>query len=122
MGGDSVPQVIGATPGLTETSPLLGSTDGIAASAGGDTTKIYEEAAKLTSGPVAGSASADGAVADSDVRGGMPEVAAKLHVLGPAVAIGIFLCALDQLLVVATYAKIGSDLKALNNTSWIATA
>ncbi|KAK7735910.1 hypothetical protein SLS53_007288 [Cytospora paraplurivora] len=35
---------------------------------------------------------------------------------------GIFLCALDQLLAMATYAKIGSDLHALNSTSWIATA
>lgn len=34
----------------------------------------------------------------------------------------LFLAALDQLLAIATYAKIGSDLKALNNTSWIATA
>jgi hypothetical protein len=29
---------------------------------------------------------------------------------------------MDQLLTVATYAKIGNDLNALNNTSWIATA
>ncbi|KAI5465751.1 major facilitator superfamily [Mariannaea sp. PMI_226] len=30
--------------------------------------------------------------------------------------------AMDQLLTVATYAKIGNELNALNNTSWIATA
>lgn len=30
--------------------------------------------------------------------------------------------AIDQLLTVATYAKIGNELNALNNTSWIATA
>ncbi|KAH6654640.1 multidrug resistance protein fnx1 [Truncatella angustata] len=29
---------------------------------------------------------------------------------------------MDQTLVIATYGKIGSDLKALNNTSWIATS
>lgn len=29
---------------------------------------------------------------------------------------------MDQLLTVATYARIGNDLNALNNTSWIATA
>lgn len=30
--------------------------------------------------------------------------------------------AIDQLLTVATYAKIGNELNALNSTSWIATA
>uniref|UniRef100_A0A0D2XD05 Major facilitator superfamily (MFS) profile domain-containing protein n=1 Tax=Fusarium oxysporum (strain Fo5176) TaxID=660025 RepID=A0A0D2XD05_FUSOF len=34
----------------------------------------------------------------------------------------VYLAAADQLLTVATYAKIGNELKALNNTSWIATA
>lgn len=34
----------------------------------------------------------------------------------------IFLVALDQLLTVTIYAKIGNELNALNNTSWIATA
>ncbi|ROV98361.1 hypothetical protein VMCG_07110 [Cytospora schulzeri] len=56
------------------------------------------------------------------VREGIPEMAKRLHILLPAIGIGIFLCALDQLLAVATYAKIGSDLHALNSTSWIATA
>lgn len=32
------------------------------------------------------------------------------------------MCAMDQMLTVASYAKIGSDLNALNSTSWIATA
>jgi hypothetical protein len=30
--------------------------------------------------------------------------------------------AMDQTLVIATYGKMGSDLKALNYTSWIATS
>lgn len=46
----------------------------------------------------------------------------RLGLLIPAVAIGILLAAADQTLVVTTYGKIGSDLNALNNTSWIATA
>lgn len=46
----------------------------------------------------------------------------NMKVLVPAIGIGVYLCALDQLLAVATYAKIGSDLNALNSTSWIATA
>ncbi|KAJ6561359.1 member of the major facilitator superfamily [Mycena sp. CBHHK59/15] len=37
-------------------------------------------------------------------------------------AIGIFLCALDQTIVVSSYAAIGSELNQLQNTSWIATA
>ncbi|EWG48348.1 hypothetical protein FVEG_08153 [Fusarium verticillioides 7600] len=47
----------------------------------------------------------------------------KLHLVIAAVGIGVYLAAADQLLtVVATYAKIGNELNALNNTSWIATA
>ncbi|KAI9862336.1 MAG: hypothetical protein M1813_004812 [Trichoglossum hirsutum] len=53
---------------------------------------------------------------------GLPEVQARLKYIIPAVAIGIFLSAMDQTIVVSSYGKIGSDLKALNNTSWIATA
>ncbi|KAK2742810.1 hypothetical protein FQN57_005101 [Myotisia sp. PD_48] len=40
----------------------------------------------------------------------------------PALAIGIFLSAADQTLVVASYGKIGTEFSALNKTSWIATA
>lgn len=40
----------------------------------------------------------------------------------PALAIGVFLFAADQTIVVSTYGKIGSEMRALNNTSWIATA
>ncbi|KAF5600287.1 multidrug resistance [Fusarium pseudoanthophilum] len=46
----------------------------------------------------------------------------KLHLVIAAVGIGVYLAAADQLLTVATYAKIGNELNALNNTSWIATA
>ncbi|KAG4290859.1 hypothetical protein FPRO06_02745 [Fusarium proliferatum] len=46
----------------------------------------------------------------------------KLHLVVAAVGIGVYLAAADQLLTVATYAKIGNELNALNNTSWIATA
>lgn len=37
-------------------------------------------------------------------------------------AIGIFLVAMDGTIVVASYAAIGSELKELQNTSWIATS
>lgn len=39
----------------------------------------------------------------------------------PALAIGIFLSAADQTIIVSSYGKIGSDLNALSSTSWIAT-
>jgi hypothetical protein len=34
----------------------------------------------------------------------------------------VFLIAADQTIVVSSYARIGTELNALNNTSWIATA
>ncbi|KAI0118890.1 major facilitator superfamily [Nemania sp. FL0031] len=60
----------------------------------------------------------------SDIENGLRDVegAVKMAALLPALAIGIFLVALDQTLTVATYGKIGSDLQALNSTSWIATS
>ncbi|PTU20825.1 hypothetical protein P175DRAFT_0557513 [Aspergillus ochraceoroseus IBT 24754] len=39
-----------------------------------------------------------------------------------AVSIGVFLSAADQTIIVASYGKIGSDLEALNLTSWVATS
>lgn len=71
-------------------------------------------------GPQRHAAADDGNCAPS--REGLPEMAKRLHILLPAIGIGTFLCALDQLLVVATYAKISSDLEALNRTSWVSTA
>ncbi|KAL8966523.1 MAG: hypothetical protein Q9197_005931, partial [Variospora fuerteventurae] len=53
---------------------------------------------------------------------GMPEVKEKLKYILPAIAIGVFLSAADQTLIVTMYGKIGSDLEALNKTSWVSTA
>jgi predicted MFS family arabinose efflux permease len=53
---------------------------------------------------------------------GLPEVRKQLKYILPALSIGIFLSACDQTIIVSSYGKIGSELKALNNTSWIATA
>ncbi|KAK8238015.1 vacuolar basic amino acid transporter 2 [Phyllosticta capitalensis] len=53
---------------------------------------------------------------------GLPEVKKRLKFILPAVAVGIFLAAADQTIIVSSYGRIGSDLGALNNTSWIATA
>ncbi|KAK0129616.1 hypothetical protein ONS96_000180 [Cadophora gregata f. sp. sojae] len=57
---------------------------------------------------------------DNPLFVGNPDINMKL--LFPAVALGILLSAADQTIIVSSYGKIGSDLQALNNTSWIATA
>ncbi|KAI8222857.1 Vacuolar membrane amino acid uptake transporter fnx2, partial [Colletotrichum sp. SAR 10_86] len=88
----------------TETSPLLRSTDPESVNGNGN------------------GAIQNGGAGRDDKRDGKPEMAKKMHLLLPAIGIGIYLCAVDQLLTVATYAKIGSELHALNNTSWLATA
>ncbi|RPA95297.1 MFS general substrate transporter [Choiromyces venosus 120613-1] len=46
----------------------------------------------------------------------------KLKFILPAMAIGVFLAAMDNTIVVSSYGAIGSDMKELNKTSWIATA
>ena len=53
---------------------------------------------------------------------GMPEARKQLKILVPAMGIGVFLSAADQTIVASAYGKIGSELQALNNTSWIATS
>ncbi|KAF2752063.1 MFS general substrate transporter [Sporormia fimetaria CBS 119925] len=59
---------------------------------------------------------------DASKHQGMPEVKKKMKYIFPAIAIGVFLAAADQTLVVSTYGTIGTELHALNNASWIATA
>lgn len=46
----------------------------------------------------------------------------QMKVMVPAVSLGVFLAAADQTIIVSSYAKIGTDLKALNLTSFIATS
>ncbi|RDL40614.1 MFS general substrate transporter [Venustampulla echinocandica] len=60
--------------------------------------------------------------AENPLFEGNAEVMQKMHLLFPAICIGVFLSSADQTLVVSSYARMGSDLNALNNTSWIATA
>ncbi|TAQ91243.1 hypothetical protein B7494_g459 [Chlorociboria aeruginascens] len=94
-------------PAPTETSPLLvgdGNREEISTS-NGDEEEAGEEGDH-----------------DNPLFDGKPEVSATLPWLMPGLAIGIFLGAADQTIVVSSYGKIGSDLKALENTSWIATA
>ncbi|KAF1846586.1 MFS general substrate transporter, partial [Cucurbitaria berberidis CBS 394.84] len=49
-------------------------------------------------------------------------VRARLKFIFPALSIGIFLAAADQTIIVSSYGRIGSDLNALNKTTWLATA
>ncbi|PWW75990.1 MFS general substrate transporter [Tuber magnatum] len=60
--------------------------------------------------------------AASTAPGGPRIPGVKLKLILPAMAIGIFLAAMDNTIVVSSYGAIGSDLKELNRTSWIATA
>lgn len=53
---------------------------------------------------------------------GRPDIRKRLKYILPAVSVGIFLSAADQTLIVSSYGKIGSELGALNLTSWIATS
>ncbi|KAL8687925.1 MAG: hypothetical protein Q9224_005016, partial [Gallowayella concinna] len=109
----------------TETSPLLRSTS-----------TVPPEPADAPNGSLSyGGGGVDGQLNDMVKQGsdqesqnsvseyqGMPEVKARLKYLLPAMGIGIFLSAADQTLIVTMYGKIGSDLKALNKTSWVSTA
>ncbi|KAJ5184001.1 hypothetical protein N7492_001617 [Penicillium capsulatum] len=51
-----------------------------------------------------------------------PDAQKQLKYIIPAISIGIFLSAADQTIIMASYGQIGSDLNALNLTSWIATS
>jgi hypothetical protein len=53
---------------------------------------------------------------------GMPDVRKRMVYIMPALGIGVLLAAADQTIIVSSYGKIGSDLKALSATSWVATA
>lgn len=50
---------------------------------------------------------------------GIPEMRKQLKFIVPAVAIGVFLGSADQTIVVSSYGIIGTDLDALNLTSWV---
>ncbi|KAJ5340629.1 hypothetical protein N7541_009753 [Penicillium brevicompactum] len=88
----------------SETSPLLASTNGTPS---------------------------NGTIPDHHVESGVPEENPKAPLPGtstqvkyifPAISVGVFMSAADQTIIMASYGQIGSDLKALNLTSWIATS
>lgn len=109
-------------PEPTEASPLLGSKRDIDSHASSITASSSATAARQDD--VTDGSNGDATVENGNGSGAQdgPKTAHKMHFLLPALAIGIFLSALDQTLIIATYAKMSSDLRALNRTSWISTA
>ncbi|KAI0871200.1 MFS multidrug transporter [Hypoxylon argillaceum] len=106
-----------------ETAPLLGPPDA-----------TLKSPIKEASKGISANSSNGGRTGAADIENGSPHAVeagangtsskpgVNMAALLPALAIGIFLVALDQTLTFATYGKIGSDLQALNSTSWVATS
>ncbi|CZT15559.1 related to transporter (major facilitator superfamily) [Ramularia collo-cygni] len=72
--------------------------------------------------PIDDDPESQGAPGDQVKHQGLPEVKKRMKYIFPAVAIGVFLSAADQTIIVSSYGRIGTELNALNKTSWIATA
>lgn len=118
----------------TERSPLLSKHNTSGPAIGGKKDQSADEASGVTNGTFPASGAVDGASPDADgeplerqdsVDGrneGLPEVKARMKYIFPAIAIGVFLSAADQTIIVSSSGKIGSELDALNLVSWIATA
>lgn len=53
---------------------------------------------------------------------GIEHMKSRMKYIFPALTIGVLLSAADQTIIVSSYGRIGSELDALNSTSWIATA
>ncbi|OQO12629.1 hypothetical protein B0A48_02091 [Cryoendolithus antarcticus] len=112
---------------VSERTPLLDPSDDIRSN-------VNENGEQARAGDASDSAKAPVPDADSDgsalerqtslqvKNDGMPEVRKRMKYIFPALAIGVFLSAADQTIIVSSYGKIGSELHALNLTSWIATA
>lgn len=116
----------------TERSPLLGQSGTDASATEASVNGDADGSSHIGNGTFDPSKPAHGNDADGDPlerqdsvdnrNEGIPEVKKRMKFILPALAIGVFLSAADQTLVVSSYGKIGSELHALNMTSWIATA
>ncbi|KAI1633730.1 MFS general substrate transporter [Biscogniauxia mediterranea] len=107
----------------SETAPLLGppaAGNGAHVSPNGSIASSDEEIGNTGRSGAGDAENGEPPVKDVDEDG--PKLLVNRAALLPALAIGIFLIALDQTLVIATYGKIGSDLRALQSTSWIGTS
>ncbi|CAI7614451.1 hypothetical protein N7533_013369 [Penicillium manginii] len=95
----------------SETSPLLQSNG--PASTGAIPTRDVDADAESGDHPIA---------SGELTKAPFPDAQKQLKYIIPAISIGIFLSAADQTIIMASYGQIGSDLKSLNLTSWIATS
>ena len=94
--------------------------------------RISSEHARTLESGTHGTSSHTGEGIQDDVEGqppaqvhnveGLPEIRKQMKYIMPALAIGVFLTAADQTIIVSSYGKIGSELNAMQSTSWIATA
>ncbi|OOQ91150.1 MFS multidrug transporter [Penicillium brasilianum] len=94
----------------TETSPLLSESNGHGTASNGAIVDHDAESGE------------PGQSAEEQGKEPFPDAKKQLKYILPAISIGIFLSAADQTIIMASYGQIGSDLKALNLTSWIATS
>ncbi|KAI1374579.1 MFS general substrate transporter [Hypoxylon crocopeplum] len=106
-----------------ETAPLLGPNT----SAGNNGAQVQSNGTFKNPGSVVINEVAPGDVENGQANGDAPDgdapkLKVNMRALIPALAIGVYLVAMDQTLTFATYGKMGSDLHALNSTSWISTS
>ncbi|KAL2371125.1 MFS multidrug transporter [Blastomyces gilchristii SLH14081] len=99
--------------GPSETSPLLGDREASKTPTRKSITEAQDEETVDQNGT--------DAAREAQFRG-LPDAQNQLKYIVPAISIGVFLGAADQTIIVSSYGKIGSDLQALNLTSWIATS
>ncbi|KAK4205033.1 MFS general substrate transporter [Triangularia verruculosa] len=80
-----------------------------------ETQPLLAVPANVVDGENGGAAEAENVHVQSELR-------ANLKFIFPALAIGIFLAAGDQTIIISSYGRIGSDLNELDKTAWLATA
>ncbi|KAI9848942.1 MAG: hypothetical protein M1838_000322 [Thelocarpon superellum] len=106
-----------AVEAATERSPLLSKDSDHVDVAPNE----VEEVATYGVGSVTENGPAEEQPVESRNYEGDPEMQKRMKYMFPAFGVGVLLVAADQTLIVSSYGKVGSDLKALNLTSWIAT-
>ncbi|KAG7094630.1 hypothetical protein E1B28_005454 [Marasmius oreades] len=93
-----------------ETSPLI---------SGNDSTRNHGSIIPASDDD--NNAPVDGSQVEAEETESRKEAINPLWIVAP-MGIGIFLSAMDQTIIIASYAAIGSELKQLQKTSWIATS
>ncbi|KAJ5570101.1 uncharacterized protein N7459_009531 [Penicillium hispanicum] len=100
----------------TETSPLLNNHN--------DTTFYEDPESHCADSSDGREATVDQPVESSHTAPSIarPSLQSQLKYIVPAISVGVFMSAADQTIIVASSGAIGTDLSALNLTSWIATS